>query len=368
MRSLLQRLFRCAAVAFCAVLVPPSSAVVGSAFSYGNVRAGEQTYIDLDALHRSLQGSKLHDAGCLLFRAAGCDVVVLADESKQVRYMILRVADNIRNKSKRREVLERALQTLKIAYDLPVIPDQMVSVDARMALLHYEAYNEEASGQALVGVERCKALQNLLKLYDYYHVELSSATGLSCSFMVIADGVQLELSFDLRNKIVQYVEVRGVKIIDKGFRPKPDKSVAEVFSTLENEPDSRHVSLGGEQYTSLKTDGNYYLVRNGKFYLVGTLKTLSAAVKKGADMQNNNFLKANFSSLTVSLPSSSVAAKLLTRAPDPPKPVKPTPPRVEPPAPVEQPKEPVVEKKKEELPPLTPEQAREAYLKMLREM
>ena len=68
----------------------------------GSDEQEELNYINIDLLHKALSGSEMHDETCLLFRYDSSDVIVLANEEKEVKFIFIRTPE-IKNKNKKRE-------------------------------------------------------------------------------------------------------------------------------------------------------------------------------------------------------------------------------------------------------------------------
>ena len=154
-----------------------------------------------------------------------------------------------------------------------------------------------------------------------------------------------------------------------------------LFPTLRDESEARWRAKGdeGEEVLrAVKTDGTHYIARGsgkkrGSVFIVGTKDNIQTAWKRKIETGRAVYLRPKFADFTVSLPSAALD-NVVKPKPKPAKPAKPAPPAPKKPEPAEpkeqQPQEKPVEKEqpKPALPALTPEQAREEYLRILREM
>ena len=330
-------------------------------------------YVDINLLHASLPGSHLYDDGCLLFHAGECDIVALADVQKRVTCFFVRTAASVK-KAKRRETLETLKNKLQLAYDKPAPLREVVPSDGSAVLLYYD-WSYGAGGSSYLGVDRCSAVYNLLKVFDASGVSAKPAAGLACGFSVEKDGVELELALDMASPTVNYAEIRGGKVQNKG-KTNPEEVVESVFPDLDSKPARAYASFGkGEnRLRTLVCNDTHYLARDGRFFVAGTVENIKKAVDNKADFKKYGFDSPNFSSWEVTLPTESVGDTLLQPADEekkvePTEAPKPTTPETEqgttPPKPTqEEPAQPAADSTT----PLTPEAAREAYRKMLGEM
>lgn len=344
----------------------------------GSVEQEELNYINIGMLHKALSGSELHDEACLLFRYDNSDVIVLANEEGEVKFIFIRTPE-IKNKNKKREALNRVKERVAQAFAIPYTPKELVSVDGRTALLYYDSLRT-CESENFLNETRCQALQNLLSAYEDSHIELGTIAGLACQFQMVLDGVEVELTLDLRAPKVQYVEAKGGKYTS-GFWVKPEEVIYMLFPTLRDESEARWRAKGdeGEEVLrAVKTDGTHYIARGsgkkrGSVFIVGTKDNIQTVWKRKIETGRAVYLRPKFADFTVSLPSSALD-NVVKPKPKPAKPAKPAPPAPKKPEPAEpkeqQPQEKPVEKEqpKPALPALTPEQAREEYLRILREM
>lgn len=338
----------------------------------------EKRYINIDALHQSLPGSYLADETSLLFRVDNCDVIVLADDEHKVRFIYVKAAPHVK-KSKRRDALMGVKSRLRLAYILPNQPHESISPDGTAALLYYDR-PEEAESSDLIAVPRCEVLQNILCNYSVAERETAMVEGLACAFVVEKDGVELELAVDLSQPTVNYVEVRGGKVQNK-MKTNPEMVVKGLFPALDSAPERAFAMFGkgAGRLRTLACDGTFYLGRNARFFVVGTADDLKDAVKNGVNIKKYGFATPDFSEWRVVLPSEVDASLLVGPLVDEPEedtPAETPPDTPEPSAPSTTPEPPVETPTQTEPPPaatpadvpLTPEAAREAYLKMLRGM
>lgn len=338
----------------------------------------ERRYINISALHQSLPGSRLADESCLLFRVDNCDVVVLADDEQRVQLIYVRVVPGVK-KNKRREVLNAVKGRLQMAYDKPNKLNELIAVDGSAALLYYDM-GRGAGDAAMIAAPRCEVLRNILSNFTDPEPELRAAEGLACSFMVETEGVEIEITVDLSLPIVNYVELRGGKV-KKQEKVNPADVVSGLFPELDAKPERANAVFGkgAARLRTLSCDDTFYLVRNARFFAVGTESQLKRAVENEAGIKKYGFEKADFRALEVTLPASSVADTLVAPSAAEPEPAEPEPPT--PDTPVDTPPtaepEPATPTPAADAPAdqpaqadevLTPEAAREAYRKMLREM
>ena len=335
-------------------------------------------YIDMAVLHASLPGSHRYDDGCLLARAGDCDIMFFADDEQRVKFIFVRAASHVK-KAKRKSVVNAVRTRLRLVYDQPALQSELLSASGNSALLCYESISG-TDDDAVLSESRWDALRHLYVAFDDAEPVLQDAEGLACAFTVEKDGVELEYAIDLAADEVDYVELRGGKVQSKG-RINPEEVVKSMFSDLEDEPERECASFGkgGNRLRSLTCDGTYYLTRNSRFFAAGTEEALRKAAEKGANFKKYGFANPDFSEWQVTLPSAPVADSLLEtlrvdkeeeessdRVPEISTegiPAVTPPAEQETPAQPEQPQAP-----QPPAGPLTPEAARDAYRKMLREM
>lgn len=330
-------------------------------------------YINITALHQSLPGSQLADETCLLFRVDNCDVVVLADDEQRVKFIYVRVMPGVK-KNKRREVLNAVKGRLQMAYDRPNKLSELIAADGSAALLYYDL-GGGAGGDALIAAPRCEVLQNIFSKFTDTEPELRSAEGFACSFVVETEGVEIEITVDLSLPIVNYVELRGGKVKSQ-WKVNPEDVVSGLFPDLDDKPERANAVFGkgAARLRTLSCDDAFYLVRNARFFAVGTEPQLNRAVASGAGIKKYGFEKADFRALEVTLPANSVADTLVAPSADELEPTPPDTPVDTPPEAEPHPATPTPADDALAVPPaqadtpLSPEAAREAYRKMLREM
>ena len=334
-------------------------------------------YINLSALHQSLPGSQMQDETCLLFRVDNCDVVVLADDEQRVKFIFLRVSPGVK-KAKRREALNAVKSRLQVAYDKPATPSELIAPDGSAVLLYFDLPVASADN-ALIAATRCEVLQNILGGFSDSDPELRPAEGLACAFVVETDGVEMEISVDLSLPIVNYIELRGGKVKNK---VKPDSVIRGLFPGLDSKPERAYASFGkgDDRLRTISCDGTFYMARNAGFFVVGTVDQLKKVAQNGVGTKKYGFSEPDFSDWGVTLPTSSAADALVDASADEPVPAAPeapTPadtPEVTPPVAEPEPTTPTPAVDASSEQPartdgaLTPEAAREAYRKMLREM
>lgn len=343
----------------------------------GSDEQEELNYINIDLLHKALSGSEMHDETCLLFRYDSSDVIVLANAEKEVKFILIRTPE-IKNKNKKREAMNRVKERVAAAFATPFKPKELISVDGRTALLYYDSLRT-CESENFLNESRCLALQNLLSAYENSHIELGSIAGLACQFQMVLDGVEVELTLDLREEKIQYAEAKGGKYTS-GFWVKPEEVIYMLFPTLRDDSDARWRAKGedGEEVLrAVKTDGTYFMARGsgkkrGSVFIVGPKDAIQTSWKRKVESGRTVYLRPKFADFDVSLPASAIdnVVKPKPKPVKPAEPEKPKPKKENPTVEKEQPQAPTVEKEepKPALPALTPEQAREAYLKMLREM
>ena len=338
-------------------------------------------YINLAALHASLPGSHLYDDECLLARAGDCDVMFFADDEQRVKFIFVRVAPHVK-KAKRKAAVNAVKQRLLTAYDEPALQTKLQSESGNAALLCYESISG-SDDEEVLAESRWDALRNLYVAFDDAEPVLQDAEGLACAFTVEKDGVELEYAIDLAASEVDYVELRGGKVQNKG-KINPEEVVKSMFSDLEDEPerDCATFGKGGNRLRTLCCDDTHFLTRNSRFFAAGTEDALRKAAERGANFKKYGFESPDFSAWQVTLPSTPVSATLLNAPgkddadkgePEEPKKgpeiIPEGVPDVQPPAEQDTPAQP---EQPQETPttaePLTPEAARDAYRKMLREM
>lgn len=344
-------------------------------------KKASRKYINLAALHESLPGSHLHDEGCLWLRADDCDVVFLADDEQRLKCIFVRVAPHVK-KAKRRAVLNAVKSRLRMVYNKPAPPQEISAAAGNATLLCYDSI-ESGSGQDMLAESRWDALRNLYGTFAESDPALQDAAGLGCAFTVEKDGVELEIAVDLASPIVNYVELRGGKVQNK-MKTNPEDVVESIFPSLDSKPERAYAMFGKGacRMRSLVGDGTFYLTRNARFFAAGTPDSLKKAVENEANFKKYGFASPDFSAWQATLPTIPVADSLLT-APTPM--VEEEEEEETPAAPPEhtpadapaatpgseqggasQPEQPQVTPGAHE--PLTPEAARDAYRRMLREM
>lgn len=369
------------------LLLPPAVAAAGAEYQLAGPASSRKKssskkkkarrYINLSALHQSLPGSQMPDETSLLFRVDNCDVVVLADDEQRVKFIFLRVIPGVK-KAKRREALNAVKSRLQLAYDKPSTPNELIAADGSAALLYFDLPVAHADA-ALIAATRCDVLQNILGGFSDPEPELRPAEGLACAFVVETEGVEMEISVDLSLPLVNYVELRGGKVKSK---VKPDSVIKGLFSGLDSKPERAYASFGkgDDRLRTLSCDGTFYMARNAGFFVIGTVNHLKQAAQNGIGTKKYGFSKPDFTDWEVTLPTGPAADSLLEATADEPVPAEP-----EAPTPADTPevKPPVAEPEPTTPTPagdtpadqpaqadgvLTPEAAREAYRKMLREM
>ncbi len=342
-------------------------------------KKASRKYINLAALHESLPGSHLHDEGCLLLRADDCDVVFLADDEQRLKCIFVRVAPHVK-KAKRRAVLNAVKSRLRMVYNKPAQPDEMLAAAGNAALLYYDPI-EEDSGRGMLSESRWDALRYLYGTFAESDPALQDAAGLACAFTVEKDGVELEIAVDLASPVVNYVELRGGKVQNK-MKTNPEEVVESVFPSMGSKPE-RAYAMFGKGACRLRTligDGTYYLTRNARFFAAGTVDALKTAVENEANFKKYGFASPDFAAWQATLPTIPVADTLLTSPEEPEEAEEDKPEEAPEHTPTEapvvtpsaeqggppQPEQPQTTPQPTE--PLTPEAARDAYRKMLREM
>ena len=336
-------------------------------------REKTRKYVDIIALKEALDGARLHDAGCLLIAARDCECMALADEENNVKFIHIRVNSQV-DKSKRRAVLTKMISTVREQLTLDESPQVWTSDDATVALLCYAPLDQN-EGDDMLGKPRCEALQNLLTAFDESTLELVHADGFACAFKTKKEGVEMEIAVDVSAPIVRYIELRGGKVRAK---VNPKEVIESVFPALSEKPSKDSVFFGKGAYRlrALTTDGQYHLCRNTKpksrFFAAGDDAHLKAAVEREANFKTYGFSEPPFSDAVVSWPDSLNADDLIKKS-------EADTPEQEPDTPAKQGDEapqPDKTEAQQDAPaadpeptaPLTPEAARAAYLKMLREM
>lgn len=338
-------------------------------------REKTRKYVDIIALKEALDGARLHDAGCLLIAARDCECMALADEENNVKFIHIRVNSQV-DKSKRRAVLTKMLSTVREQLTLDESPKVWTSDDATVALLCYAPLDQN-EGDDMLGKPRCEALQNLLMAFDESTLELVHADGFACAFKTKKEGVEMEIAVDVSAPIVRYIELRGGKVRAK---VNPKEVIESVFPALSEKPskDNAFFGKGAYRLRALTTDGQYHLCRNTKpksrFFAAGDDAHLKAAVEREANFKTYGFSEPPFSDAVVSWPDSLNADDLMKQSE-----AEEDTPEQEPDTPAKQGDEapqPDKTEAQQDAPaadpeptaPLTPEAARAAYLKMLREM
>lgn len=332
-------------------------------------KVNKREYINIDILHEALEGAYMHDPACLLIDAHNCEITVLADEEGNVKFIHVRVNPDV-DKPRRRATLSNMITVVQEQLNVSEAMRCWKSDDDAAALFSF-APLEQGGGEDLLGVSRCEALQNLLSTFDESTPEMVSVDGFACAFKVVKTGVEMELAVDLSTPIVRYVELRGGKVRGK---VKPMEVIEGVFPSLTARPPKGAVSTfgkGASRLRALTTNGQYYLCRNAKakskFFAAGEERRLMEAVEREANFKTYGFTVPDFSKAKVDWPDSLNACDLVKKDEETAMPA--TPPEEQEPQPSKtEPKPDTPAATPEPAAPLTPESARDAYLKMLREM
>lgn len=354
--------------------------------SESSTRSTSSSYINIKALHESLPGSHLHDSGCLLFRVDSCDVIVLADSRGNVKIMAVAVDADVK-KADRRDVLAAVKRKLRLLYCLPKQPQELLAPAGNAALLYYDNVetDEEMDAEEVLSMPRCDALMHMISQNEIS--KLREVCGLACFFRIKFENVEMDLGVDLSYPSVNYLELRGCRIFRSKMKVNVEEEVACMFPSFSDDfPRSKAMfGKGSKRLRTLSSDGTFYLGRNARFFAVGTSDNLDKALKNGACYKTYGFDSPSFVEWMVNLPNKLDAASLLS---DPSAPkenpddeedtpdeeqdentaTEPTGGDEADPAPPGEstdkgkptPAAPVV--------PLTPDAARKAYLKLLREM
>lgn len=353
----------------------------------------DEEYINIHALHHLLEGnSHMPDEGLLIFSYEDCEVYVLADESANVRCIFMRLLNPVKNTNKNGTRLQSAVNGLCTMLDIPRTPYVMRSQKEDAALLCYDVYSpQEALKLYLVDEKdvnqrrkifrepRCKAIYGLLWNCGEHEAKLTAGYGYGISFLVNADDLLFEVTLDISQPTVEYAEMRYRSAIKKSLKADPRESAADFFPFFSfNRTKKARVTDGSALRIVAKRD-DVCMARDAKFYAFGTEDKLTEIADAGADEKSYGFDKENFSEFAASFPRSFEKEALTTIPEEQPEeetppadtPAKPTTvkPEVKPApavAPKPAPEQPTPAPKPDE--PLTPEEARRAFIDLLNRM
>lgn len=353
----------------------------------------DEEYINIHALHHLLEGnSHMPDEGLLIFSYGDCEVYVLADESANVRCIFMRLLKPVKNANKNGTRLQSAVNGLCTMLDIPRTPYVMRSQKEDAALLCYDVYSpQEALKLYLVEEKdvnlrrkifrepRCKAIYGLLWNCGEHEAKLTAGYGYGISFLVNADDLLFEVTLDISQPMVEYAEMRYRSAIKKSLKADPRESAADFFPFFSfNRTKKARVTEGSALRIVAKRD-DVCMARDAKFYAFGTEDKLTEIADAGADEKSYGFDKENFSEFAASFPRSFEKEALTTIPEEQPEeetppadtPAKPTTvkPEVKPAptvAPKPAPEQPAPAPKPAE--PLTPEEARRAFIDLLNRM
>lgn len=294
--------------------------------------------LTLSQVHEALDGSRLHDDTCLVFRVNNCDVFIFADEEGSLRHVLIRFAGRGGAREKRRAAVEEVQKALQRVLGESAPPEQLVSTDG--ALLMYSEPSVAYGKTLICGVDRCRAIDELLALGEDAELLLkkTDAMGLTLE-LAYEEELAPEITLDLTRPVVEYVELRAS---DKCSKKKLNAKVLSLFSDIKQskaEDKYSRFGRGDKAVETWWTNGTHYLARNKRLYLVGSAKCLNSAVDRGVDYKVRVVELPDLSSYKVELPEVEIM----------------------PPAP-ELEEEPALEI------PLTPAEARKEYIKMLKNM
>lgn len=383
-----------------AILLPGGSGVCSAADSGSEIyldqsegkkkkkKKKKKTYINIQALHESLPGSKLVDSGLLLFELNGCEVYVLADENAEVRFMLVRLLKTDTKLRKKDTMLKDVCQRLHSNYGRPEWAGQLNDEEGKTALLYFappEYYDAEADKTAL-GCDRVTALYDVINYYteEDKAPELALSPGYSVAFLVAADELQFNMALDISQPTVEYAEVRYVKQLKKSLTAKYPQTASSLWPGLHFSGKKGSVD-GKTNFKILGTDDSFWMGRKEALFIFSTEERLRAAAVKGVNVKKCGFEREDFSELSVDMPStiSEEDWVKLTQAPGEEEPEEEyeEEPEVETPTPKPEPKpevqpEPAPEKSTPEpapqpaapAEPHTPESARRAFIDQLRNL
>lgn len=296
----------------CAALLPCGSAVCaapaalpGGEYSLG-APAAEQTdstAINIRALHASLPGSELVDAGLLVFSLSGYEVFVLADEHEAVRFMLVRSLKPDAKPRKKDPTLKDVCQQLRDCFDKPECrwAEVLRDDEAKVALVCYAPLR--ASEHAL-GKDRVAAIPALMQAHSVRgeKLRLTLTPGYSLAFLVQKEGVLFSLALDLSQPTVEYAELRCVDLSKKDRDTKYTEVAATLWPGLSFS--GKKGSVGGKvEYKILGEGDGFLMARKDTFFVFASEELVRRAAAKGVNAKKYGFEREESGEHAVTLPA-----------------------------------------------------------------
>jgi hypothetical protein len=308
-----------------------------------HARAGKATVpqLSMDDVKQAIGDKREYDDMCLAFRVNACDVFMFYDEDSRLRHILIRHSGR-GGDAKRHLVAAKVMEGLKTALGPSAPPKYLQSVDG--TLLMYSEPSMKYSRFELCGADRCRAIDALLSLADEAELTLLKSEKMCVTIALkYEEGLVPVVTLDLTRPVVEYVELRPS---EKTSRKKMKAKFLSLFEDIKQyKPEKRYEQFGsGEQAVETWwTDGTYYLTGNKRLYLVGTSKTLNRAMDAGVTYKDSAVELPDLSKYEVELPEKKIEPQSI---------------------------EPEEETDIDwgETEPMTPEEARKAYIEILEDM